>query len=731
MAISDIQKRRFLETIFKMYYSLGGQPSDNEVSVLYGRYFSRFRVGNSIPVPYADLSTSSVIDPEKLNRIMVHILFNLDIVYEAYHEHVEKLYEVVTSYSKRLDSLRSRRAELEKTVDDYLFSIKNTDGFYFSITNAFNNTSLTDLNYTTAYVDTQSRKVTIPKISSGLFDYVGNLLNTTNAASVSIIFEGTQVKNDTVDFTNVFNGLTNAQWMYKHTSRSLGVCTLKIVVPISGVVGPISVVEGTVSSQKPVSIGVIVVDPNERNRSATSTKTSSKDYDRFSFSFTPQISNSVEIYLTKDEPDYITRDNEDVVYNYDFRIDELIITAPYYDSSAIFVSRPMSLPSTNNSKLTIDAVSISVEDQLPQGANIRYYIAPDSPSASNVYDYNWNSISPTNAKNPLSPTVINFNGSQRVEATVVQSESGEILSSQNTIFKIPRSTEFNNPIVNYFYASDPQSIDFNLYRFGKFAQDIKPYDSYILESVDSNQLTVHLAPEIPLDKEGWQQVLSGERSDVVYATFSRDVPLSQDFFSAQSIPYGSIYISTNIFSENSLSLTETLLKDLAAQYWDIRIYLNGVDITANSSLSPGVLSSSLTWPIKQGRNDLVIVINKSTNNTSGVQTPFNGTIALFKDRSILSIPGINLFKNYLYEVKVEDLRAYYSNIDNVYSIINYENNYEIVYRRTEEIKEGSKVYYYSNTGNGPQAIRLRADMLKGESYSSSPSLLSYTVKFKH
>lgn len=731
MSIADIQKRRFIETIFKMYYALGGQPSDNEVSILYGRYFSRFPLGNSIPVPYNDLSTNSVIDAEKLNRIMVHMLFNIDVIYEAYHEHVEKLYEVVTAYSKRLESLRTKRAELEKTVDDYLFSIKNTDGFYFSITNAFNNTNLTDLNYTTAYVDTQSRKVTIPKITSGLFDYVGNLLNTSSAANVSIVFEGTEVKNDTVDFRNVFNGLTNSQWIYKHTSKNLGVCTLKIVVPVSGVVGPISLVEGVISSQKPVSIGVIVVDPNERNRSASNTKTSSKDYDRFSFSFTPQLSNSVEIYLTKDEPDYVTRDNEDVVYNYDFRIDELVITAPYYDSNAIFVSQPMSLPSADNSKLTIDAVSISVEDQIPQGSNIRYYIAPDNPTAVNVYDYNWTSISPTNAKNPTSPAVINFNGSQLVESTIFLSESEDIISTGNVMYQIPRSQTFNNPITNYFYASDSQNIDFNLYRLAKFPQDIRPYDSYILENVDNNQLTVHLAAEVALDKESWQQVLTGERSDVVYTTFSRDVPLSQNFFTAQSIPYGSIYISTNIYSENSLNLTETLLKDLAAQYWDIRIYVNGVDITANSSLSPGVLSASLTWPIKQGRNDLIIVINKSTNNTSGVQVPFNGTIALLKDKSILSIPGVKLFKNYLYEVKVEDLRTYYSNIDNVYSIINYENNYEIVYRRTEEIKEGSKVYYYSNTGNGPQAIRLRADMLRGESYSSSPSIVSYTVKFKH
>ena len=135
---------------------------------------------------------------------------------------------------------------------------------------------------------------------------------------------------------------------------------------------------------------------------------------------------------------------------------------------------------------------------------------------------------------------------------------------------------------------------------------------------------------------------------------------------------------------------------MSAQYWDVRIYLNGNDVTSNSTLTPGVLSANMTWNIKKGQNDLIIIINKSTNDTSGTETTFNGTISLLKDRSILAVDGIKAYRNYLYEVRIEDLRLYYSNSDNVFSIINYQNNYEIVYRRTEEIKTGTKVYYYSN-----------------------------------
>jgi hypothetical protein len=92
MSIESIQKRRFLETIYKIYYSLGSEPSLQEVSLLFGRYFSRFIPGESIPVPFSDLNASSYIDIEKLNRIILHTGFNIDVLYDNYFEEMEKMY---------------------------------------------------------------------------------------------------------------------------------------------------------------------------------------------------------------------------------------------------------------------------------------------------------------------------------------------------------------------------------------------------------------------------------------------------------------------------------------------------------------------------------------------------------------------------------------------------------------------------------------------------------------
>jgi hypothetical protein len=125
MTIENIQKKRFLDTIYKIYYSLGSEPSINEISTIYGRYFSRFKPGQPIPAPYQDLSASAVIDHEKLNRILAHTTFNIDVLYDSFYEEIEELYATISAFKFRMDNLRSRRAELEKTVDDHLFAINN------------------------------------------------------------------------------------------------------------------------------------------------------------------------------------------------------------------------------------------------------------------------------------------------------------------------------------------------------------------------------------------------------------------------------------------------------------------------------------------------------------------------------------------------------------------------------------------------------------------------------
>jgi hypothetical protein len=576
--------------------------------------------------------------------------------------------------------------------------------------------------------------MTIPKITSGVFSYVGNILNKVNNASLEVFVDSKKVDTiSSVDFSNVFNGLNNSEWKYQYESPSIGVCTLKVVVPVSslGGVSGISLVEGKINSQKPVDVSLLVSNTNDSSNNISMSRSSKSDYDSFSFSFATTRASSVEIFLTKVEPDYTLNVSGQIKYVYDFRIEELIITAPYYDASAVFVSNPISLPSEQNTTLAIDSVHFDAVDQVPPGTSISYYIAADNGTQVLIDDYSWVPVSPSSLKNATNSNVVSFSGTNKIQSKVISSSAGNIQSTFEEMIRIPRSETFNNPIKNYFYENDSLENGFNLYRLAKFPKDSEPYDAYILENTDSNQVSIYVVNGTSLDRGSWQQVLSGSRTDLQVSKSYASLNTAQEFYQAPNIPYGSIYLTTNIYMENSVTMTKNFLKSLSAQFWDIEVYLNGVQISTSGSLAPGVLTSSLTWNFKKGENTIAIIINKSTNDTSGVRTPFNGSISLMEGTHLLSIPNAQVYRNYLSFVKIEDLRNKYSNIDNVFSVINWENNKEIVYRRTEEIKDGTKVYYLTNNGKSPSSVRVRADLFRGADSYTAPAVLSYTLKFKH
>lgn len=736
MSLENIQKQRFLDTIFKIYYALGTEPNYNDISVLFGQYFNVNRLGEPVPLRYDDLNATETIDYEKLNQIMATLLFNSDVLYDSFHEEVENLYSIISAYNARLNQLKNKRAELEKKIDDHLFAIKNTDGFYYSISNAFNDLSSTDISNTTAYVDLQSRKVSLPKLNSSNFNYIGNILSSTSNADIELYFDG-QLKETqkAVDISNVFTGLNNLVWRYStqagdygYKSSKIGRCVLKISIPISSVAADgISCIEGKIISEKAVETSIVVKGTNGVATSKVFSKNSEKDYDVFSFNFSPTPANSVEIYFIKNEPDYIMPETgASKIYVYDFSIDELVISSPYYDTSAIYISNPISVPSAQSSHLTIDAVMIEADEQIPDGCDIKYSIAEDYGSYGQISSYDWRQISPSNRATKSNEDVIYFDGSSFRSKKLIDPTNGSIIPTEKEMIRIPRTTQYKNPIENYFYQNDYNNFDFKLYRMAKFPVNVNPINTYILENVDSKQLKTTIAQGTSLDRDTWKEVLSGQRKDIVTTSYYSNISSAAGsvFFTASNIPYGSVHLSTNVYADSDTSVTKNFIKSLDAQYWGVSVYLNGYLI---STVEPGVLTSSISWDFKKGPNSIVLIVNKR----SGDSTSFNGSIDLFEKVSLTSFLNFKVYQKYMREVKIEDLRNLYSNDDNVFSIINFENTKEIVYRRTEQIETGSFIYYTENKDNGVNAIRVRADLSRNKSPYSSPSIISYRVKFKN
>ena len=97
MNISTIQKRRFLENIYKLYYSNGTKPTEQQILNAFSDYFSVNKAGFPLPIDYAALNGTDKTNVDILNELMINSLFNLDVLYDTILENNDELFKVATT----------------------------------------------------------------------------------------------------------------------------------------------------------------------------------------------------------------------------------------------------------------------------------------------------------------------------------------------------------------------------------------------------------------------------------------------------------------------------------------------------------------------------------------------------------------------------------------------------------------------------------------------------------
>ena len=117
MTISKIQKKKFLDNIYKLMYSTGTsktdkvvrQPSELEVKKEFDKYFSQNRIGLPLTNDINVLRNTETTNPDLMNTFMARTILNLEVLYDSIHENGEDMMSVATVLGKRLNSLRDKR----------------------------------------------------------------------------------------------------------------------------------------------------------------------------------------------------------------------------------------------------------------------------------------------------------------------------------------------------------------------------------------------------------------------------------------------------------------------------------------------------------------------------------------------------------------------------------------------------------------------------------------------
>lgn len=714
--IEDIQKIRFLNNLYRSFYSYGNELDELTIKRLYTTYFRQNPPGSPMPLDAEVMRSTSVANIDYINNIMAKALYNMDVLYDAAHENIEELYSTVTSLNNRIDSLRSKRTKLEKKVDDLIFSITNSDGFYASFSEEFTDLDSIDTKYSSVYFDTDSRSISLSSISSGSFNQAANNVSKSNSVKRTTYFNGKVVENSQDIGTNaslMFDGLSDTYFKHTYKSSSPGICSIKLdITPLSS--PSISKVFGRLSSDKKITtmlqINSSITGPTDIPIFSAQ---SENDFDNFVFQFEPVSVSSISLFLIKNEPDRLTKSNNSTVYEYDFIIRDIVLAGLYYDLTGTYVSNPITIY-TDNGKNVIDAISVDVKSQNVTGNDVSYFIAKNNPSATSVDDFQWIPISPTNELNKSYPSVVSFNGSNLVYKTISKT------AQQNT-----------NELFKYFSTKEETNLPgfegSKIHRVAKMDKGLNPIEPLILEGY--NRYVWHKVDYeegLCVDVSKWKNdVLTNSNYNVVTST--SQIGNTSSFWTAPSIDSGgSVYISFDILSSSTFSVQKLLTKDDDNSLnWDLAVYLNGSLI---KRISPNVSSETIIWNFIEGINNVTICIDAKPKPTSSSNYGLYGSFSLMQ-QSRISEYGL-IYQKYLTYVAPELFKNNNNIVNNSFSIATIDTEKYIISNR--EIVDGSRLYYYTNnTDSAVDSVRFRIDMNRNPmTPKSSPIVTSYRVKFR-
>jgi hypothetical protein len=698
-----VQKTRFLENIYKLYYSNGIKPTDHQIKKAFSDYFSVNKPGFPLRLNYNALNSEAKTNVDLLNELMVNSLFNLDVLYDTILDSNEELFQVVTSLNKNIENLKAKRKALEAKVDDLLFANNNSEGYFYSYTENFSNIDKVDTFYSSAYVDILSGYAMLSAENSDRYTVfsLDNIIN--SRPTISLYENGTLVSNtiDSSTFNNVFDGLNDTYWMYEHKTSSPVPVALSFDMPISNA-SIISKVEGYVLTSSPLDIQ-LVVSPVDGSPQDTLTKLSSGDYSSFSFSLKPKSYSSIRITFFKKEPDLIDK-NSQLPYVYRMGLRDLIIGASTRSKYGTIVSKPISLPVQSNDQLVIDSVSMETDEQFVSDGVINYYIAEDNPSANTISDFNWIPISPAGSENAGFTSVVNFNGSAK---NVINLSS---IPKDEEIELIPIDTTSKN--INDLNPNDKIYENKTVHRIAALDNDETYINPVLLGNTNSFK-HFYILNNIPFrykDIEAWNSDINAIDNTLLSNTLYQQLGTISPGINSPS----SGYVKTKMICDSENNVINTIKKSVST--FDLAVYLNGIRI---ADLPSGQLSQSVEWNFLEGINDIVVTYDKASSG----QISFSLTEGID-----LNTYG-SIFTDYFFYLDRFDFRNKNMNDNFYFTIDNPFGRKEII--ASSNIQNQSRFSYISNNATAPKAIRYRIDFSRFENPFVSPKVDSLRIKFKH
>ena len=670
--IMHVGQRQLIEAINQIVreeLALGQVPTVQRIMQRVNERFAGKTLGRPLfqvrPATYRGRSRSA-----DWNAMVHEIDADLQTLFRQHVHQADLLVRHFGQLDSRIRRLYTRIAELYDRILDMFLVVESIDGYFAAAGDAFRSLVKVDMNQTTAWIDLETGEV-MPPIAQG-----GNRKVPLLDAQASV-----ELENEKGTYTSfappsyALDDDYDTAWLGRVSLPEPDGVRLHYTVHFS-----------------PARVSRFRVSPKEANPSLITLSISADGMNFVSlgtrlsetqmiWDIAPQRISAVRVTFERDVYDAVDAGS----YRYDFGLRTVSLEDVGWEEQGTLVTLPIPVTDLSGQPAPLNRVSLKVEEEIPPGADIRYYVAIDEPNPV------WHPISPQGRTIEDAPAVLPL---------------GQVM---------PAGPYRNIPATAPTLFQTVDGVDFYvLHTLNTQGQALVPRSVRLIKGVGQwrRESYIHSRHEqyVPSLLDWSEPPVDKSRMEVRYVPAGMSFPLP-----AASGLNCRFYTTIRSPREASVTWRLTFTHDVGVQ-----VYVNNQPAGSRYLMLPnGQATVSIDIPIglRPGDNHIQILIYRNGSGESYIQTSAN--LASYGDvvvdpEPLLEVSPFELFHNVPYRDDTKFAVVGNDIIVNEYTV-KQEARYEVSFKR--------------NAHGQANRIRLRADLFSPGPEGPPPKLKGYTIFF--